>query len=243
MPIGLERDYRLRWMDFDRYGRFKPQAILDIFQDIATAQAEEMGISDKDLAPKGVFWVVTRVKIEIVNEPQYHERVIARTWPHTQTKLSFLRDYTIRTEEEELLVKATSEWVLVDAGKRSFASALLAYDGPKDFYDARSFESKPKKIKNFTEEPTKRVTIVPGYSDIDKNGHLNNAMYARLIIDALEPSDTRALKTFQIDYRHEVLAGKALTIEALVEDDAVKVRGLLEDGQTAFMALIETTGI
>lgn len=240
MPIGLERDYRLRWMDFDRYGRLKPQAILDIFQDIATIQAEDMGISDKDLAPKGVFWVVTRVKIEIVKEPQYHERVIARTWPHTQTKLSFLRDYTIRSESGDLLVKATSEWVLIDAEKRSFASALLAYDGPKDFYEARAFESKPKKIKNFTEEPTNSVVLVPGYSDIDKNGHLNNAMYARLVIDALDPADTRTLRTFQIDYRHEVLAGSSLAIETLIEDEAIKTRGLLEDGQIAFMSLIET---
>ncbi|MBQ1449332.1 MAG: hypothetical protein IIZ12_00145, partial [Eggerthellaceae bacterium] len=93
---------------------------------------------------------------------------------------------------------------------------------------------------NFTEEPTKSVVLVPGYSDIDKNGHLNNAMYARLVIDALDPADTRTLRTFQIDYRHEVLAGSSLTIETLIEDEAIKTRGLLEDGQIAFMSLIET---
>ena len=44
MTIAMERDYRLLWMHFDRYGRMQPAAILEIFQDLAIAHAEELGI-------------------------------------------------------------------------------------------------------------------------------------------------------------------------------------------------------
>ena len=240
MPIALEREYRLRWMDFDRYGRLKPQALLDIMQDVATIQAMDMRISDQDLRAKGVFWVVTRIKLEILAQPERFESVTVRTWPHTQTKLSFLRDFFIHNEAGDLIAKATSEWMLISYEKRSFASALLAYDGPQDFDEARAFESKPKKIKNLDAEPDSSIEVTPGFSDFDQNGHLNNAMYARLITDALALDETHGLKSLQIDYRHEVRAGSALTIQTLHEDGAIKVRGLLEDGQVAFMALVET---
>lgn len=241
MPIALECEYRLRWMDFDRYGRLKPQAILDIMQDVATIQAKEMRISDQDLRARGIFWVVTRIKLEILAQPQRLERVTVRTWPHTQTKLSFLRDFEVRNEAGDAIAKATSEWMVISLEKRSFASALLAYDGPQDFDEARAFESKPKKIKNFDAQPDASIEITPGFSDFDQNGHLNNAMYARIILDALELDEGRSIKSLQIDYRHEVLAGSTLAIQTVHEDDAVKMRGLLEDGQVAFMALLETS--
>ena len=34
MTIAMERDYRLLWMYFDRYGRMQPAAMLEIFQDL-----------------------------------------------------------------------------------------------------------------------------------------------------------------------------------------------------------------
>ena len=44
MGLEMELDYRLRWLDFDRYGRLQPVTVLDICQDMATLQAEDMGI-------------------------------------------------------------------------------------------------------------------------------------------------------------------------------------------------------
>ncbi|MBE6464114.1 MAG: hypothetical protein E7003_02100 [Eggerthellaceae bacterium] len=240
MLFTLERNYRLRWMDFDLYGHLKPQAALDLMQDVATIHAKEMGFSDEELRDKGIFWIVTRMKLTIVKQPERLSCVTVRTWPHTQTKLSFLRDFLITDESGELIAKATSEWMVVSIEKRSFASALLAYDGPKDFDEARTFESKPKKIKNLDKEPDSSISMTPGFSDFDQNGHLNNAMYARLILDAIELDENLSVESLQIDYRHEVLAGSTLILETLHEDRAIKVRGLGEDGQIAFMALVET---
>ena len=42
--LFLEKDYRLRTGDFDRYRRLHPTAVLDLFQDIGGLQAEMMGI-------------------------------------------------------------------------------------------------------------------------------------------------------------------------------------------------------
>ena len=240
MPIGLEREYRLRWMDFDRYSRLKPQAVFDILQDVATIQAKDMGIGDDVLLKNGVFWVVTRMKIQIVQNPQRHDCVIARTWPHTQTKLSFLRDYSIRGLDGTLLVKATSEWVLMDLKNRTFASPLTVYDGPQDFDEARSFASKPKKIKNFEEDPATGIRITPAFSEIDQNGHVNNAMYPKLVADVLAYGPGDAPNTLQIDFRHEIIAGSSITLYTCCDELGTRVKGVRDDGEIAFMALLSS---
>lgn len=239
MPLGLSLDYRLRWMDFDRYGRIQPFAVLDIFQDLATVQAEDMGIGRDDMMAKGVFWAVVRSKFEIVKPPSHYQVVTARTWPHTPTRFSFLRDFSMRDESGDLLVKATTEWVLMDIETRKFGSVKDYYDGPEDFDEARSFEKKPRKIADFEEGNRPVCTVVPSYSDIDANGHVNNARYASYVVDALDPGAEGSIKTFQLDYRHEVLPGVPLTVHTLVEDGRVLSKGVNPDGQIAFACAID----
>ena len=239
MALGLELDYRLRWMDFDNCGRMQPMAILDIFQDVATVQANDMGIGRDDMSKHGVFWAVVRTKLEIVRMPEHFQVVTVRTWPHTPTRFSFLRDFTMRDEEGELLVKATSEWVLMDVETRKFVSILDYIRGYDDLDEARAFDRKPRKIPDFQEGNRPVVTVVPSYSDIDLNGHVNNAVYATYAIDALNPDADIAMKTFQVDYRYEVLPGVPLQVHTLVEDDRVLSKGVNPDGKVAFASLIE----
>ena len=242
MSMSMELDYRLRWMDFDRHGRFQPTAALDIFQDVATIQAESMGIGRDAMVSRGVFWAVVRSKLEIVKTPSHFQVVTARTWPHTPTRFSFLRDFTMRDQAGDLLAKATTEWVLMDIESRKFASVKDYYDGPADFDEARAFERKPRKIADFEEGNRPAITVVPRYADIDINGHVNNARYANFAIDALNPDERHAVRTLQLDYRHEALANVPLVVHTLVEDGRVLSKGVNEDGIIAFASLIELAG-
>ena len=81
--------------------------------------------------------------------------------------------------------------------------------------------------------------MVPGYSDIDANGHVNNARYANFVIDALNPGEDGTVRTFQMDYRHEVLPGVPLSMHTLVEDGRVLSKGVNPAGEIAFACAID----
>lgn len=234
MPAVFETDYRLRWMDFDAEGRIQPSALLDIFQDAATLHANEIGLGRQEMTDRGVFWVITRIKYEVTKDPVHHQKIIARTWPHTPSKFSFMRDFAIRdAETDELLVKGTSEWMLLDMETRSIVSASNVYAG-FDLLEERNFEKKPRKIKDF-EAAEEAATVVPAYTDIDLNGHVNNSRYPNFAMNALNPGEAGCIHTFQIDFRHEVMPQEPLKLYTLVEDGAARVKGVREDGETAFM--------
>ncbi|MBO4364803.1 MAG: hypothetical protein J5804_00740 [Eggerthellaceae bacterium] len=234
MALSMQLDYRLRWMDVDRYGRIKPSAVLDILQDVATLQANSMGIGNADMQAKGVFWVVVRLKYEVVRQPHRLQVVTARTWPHTPSRMSFLRDFAVFDEEGELLIKASSEWVVLDIETRSFVRMTDIYDGPEDFCEDRAFERKPRKIASFEGNLKRSCTLLPQYCDMDQNGHVNNARYADLAMNALNPGPEGEIVSFQIDFRHEVLPDTLLDMQVLVEDGIARIKGVRDDGDIAF---------
>ncbi len=213
--------------------------MLDIFQDMATLHAEMIGIGHDEMLASGVLWAVVRTKLEIVRDPKYFQVVTVRTWPHSLSRFSFLRDFEMRDEEGNLLVQASQEWVLMDVSTRKFASAKDFYQGPTDFCEDRVFEKKARKSPDFDEGNRPACQIVPSYTDIDLNGHVNNAMYANFIVNALNPGSEGAIKTMQIDYRYEVHPNEPITVLTLVEDGRVLSKGVNADGTTAFAGLIE----
>lgn len=239
MEMELQLDYRLRWLDFDRYGRIQPVTIFDICQDMATIHANHMGIGRDGMMEKGVIWVVVRMKYEVVGELKHFQVVRVRTWPHTQTGFSFLRDFTFSDEEGNLLVKATSEWVLMNIETRKFARMKDHYDGPYEFCEDRAFESKPRKIAMFDEGNRPTYTVTPSFIDIDLNGHVNNARYLSFVMNALNPGEEGAIRTLQIDYRHEVMPDVPLTVHTLVDGSTALLKGVREDGEVAFACAIE----
>ena len=77
------------------------------------------------------------------------------------------------------------------------------------------------------------------FSDLDLNGHVNNARYANYVVNALNPTGEGFIKTLQIDYRHEVLAHAPLEMHTLVEDGHVLSKGINENGDVAFACAID----
>ncbi len=239
MTIGYEQTYQLRTGDFDRYAHLLPPSILDVFQDVAGVNAEQVpGMTWKELSDAGLFWVVTRIKYEVVETPALHEQVIARTWPLAPTRLGFQRDYTMRKLDGSLLVKCSSDWILMDYKTRSFASARDFYNGPDDFSEEKVFDKKLRKIKTFEPEDEGTQFDV-SFVDIDINGHVNNSKYPNFVLNALNLAEGETIKTFQIDYRHELRPGNKVTIHSKKEENIITSLGMNPEGDCMFETQIE----
>ena len=239
MALYGEQEYQLRLGDFDRYNRLQPAAILDIFQDIATIQANASGMGRDDMMAKGVFWIVTRTKYRMLSDPAFHSTVIASTWPHTPTRFSFLRDYRLTSTDGVVIAEGTSEWLLMEAETRKFASVLDHYEGSTDFVEDRTFDPKPRKIAQLPDENAPSLVVVPPYTDVDLNGHVNNARYANYAIAALDPGADGAIGTFQIDYRQEVREGEQLSVRYQTIDGCPIMAGYDSDNNVMFACRIE----
>lgn len=239
MTIGYEQTYQLRTDDFDRYSRLQPASVLDVFQDVAGVSAElTPGMTWREITDAGLVWVVTRIKYEVLDTPKLHEQVIARTWPLAPNRLGFQRDYTIKSLDGRLLVRGSSDWVMMDINTRSFASSLDFYKGPYDFSTETAFDTKLRRIRPFKPTDEGRI-ITPEFTDIDINGHVNNTRYASYVMNTWVPNEDEAIKTFQIDYRHEIRPGTSIRVHMQHKDGEVNFMGMSADDEHMFAAKLE----
>ena len=237
--VDLKVTVPLRITDFDRYGRLKPSAVLELFQEAATVQANVMDIGHDAMERRGVFWAVIRTYYEVIRQPELYSSVQIHTWPHSPSRFSFQRDYIMSSLDDEPLLRGTSEWVLMSPQTRQFVSLADVYEPPENLLEEKNFERKPRKIRDFDTSDATPYVVVPPYTSADINGHVNNSVYATSPFDAIAPGPEHDVRSFQIDFRHEVHTGDPLGIYTERDEGALLAKGVDAHGEIVFAARTE----
>ncbi len=232
-----QKEYILRAGDFDKFNRIKPSAVLELFQDAAGQHALELGVGFESMIKRSYMWVLVRVKFRIVSNPVCYQKVLIKTWPLAPNRLSYRREYSIENENGESLIQGGSEWVVMNSETRRLVADPNLYPFSEGFKEERMFETKIGKVSDFESLGTPRI-VNAGFSEIDINNHLNNTKYANYVMDAIAPIESDKLKTFQIDYRKEVLEGTELKIYHINKDNEKIAKGL-NNGETMFVCRLE----
>ena len=141
---------------FDFNNRLTAKSILNIFQDVASIHGEELGVGYEAMLEKNLYWVLSRIKFDIIKMPEINQTVVVETWPHVKGRIDFDRDMKICSEEGELLIIGTSKWCVIDTVNRM----LQRTDNI-----------------NYLGEPC---------LDINYEDRFNNTNYANLVLNAIE---------------------------------------------------------
>lgn len=228
----FEKEFSLRTGDFTCNHSLLPSAILDLFQTVAGEHANILGCGFNDLIKKGLIWVIVKTKYEVITQPPLFSRVRVKTWPLPPSRISFQREYLIEDESGNPLVKGTSDWVVVDSVSRKLASAKEVYPD-MEFCAEKMFEGRAPKIQDFgaTENP---YVIIPRFSQLDMNNHVNNTKYLNFALDSADISSNEEISSAQIEFRHEVLADTELNVYSTRIENEIICKGEDKDKQTMF---------
>lgn len=232
------KDYTLRANDFDKYDRLLPSSVLSLFQDAAGQHGEQIGVGFHEMLEKNYLWVVVRLKYGILKAPKRYSKVTIKTWPFEPKRFSYRREYLITDESGEKLIIGSSEWVIIDSNKRSLVSAPDLYKIDGVYYEEMLLDKKMGKVPDFGAVGTP-YTVTPGFTELDLNNHVNNTKYANYVLDAISPTESDTIKTFQIDYRKEVLEGEPLEIFSTRQDGSILAKGLNKDGDIMFACKLD----
>lgn len=131
---------------------------------------------------RGLGWVITQHEIWVHRYPRQDEEIYVTTEADTYNKYFCYRNFYMHDIEGNELMKMTSVFVLMDLQERHIVAV------PDEVIGVYQAE-KITKIKRFDpipnlEDPNSQQYRVR-FSDIDGNGHVNNAKYLDWFMDVL----------------------------------------------------------
>ena len=225
----FEKEFELRISDFDCFDKIKPSVILDFFQDVAGEHADILSVGFDDLIKKDLIWVLVRTKYEIIKEPTLYSKIKVRTWPHPKGRIDFDRDYLILDENNNVLIKGTSKWVIVNYKTRRL-SLTKDIDFNIEFYQEKNYLEPFNKLQDFElDDLFISFNYQTLFTDLDHNGHVNNIKYADMILNSIDFNENDNIKLFEIDYIKELKKENSITTYYKKENNTILIKGISEE--------------
>ena len=219
---------------FDMNDNISAKAVLNIFQDVASCHAEMIGVGFEKMLKQNYYWVLSRIKFDVLKQPHVNQVVVVETWPHEKGRIDFDRDMRILSEDGEVLIKATSKWCLIDTTSRTLQRTdNVDYDG--EVYTEVNYAEKFARIK-FDESLLSEVfDYRVKFCDLDHNKHMNNTNYATLVLNAAK---NKIFSHFEINFVNECLFDDVIEVKRIESNEGEVIVGTVGD-KHAFVSLVK----
>ena len=182
MELLYSLNFKILASSVDRYGRLKPAIMLSYIQEVAGVHGSALGASYDALAQRGLFWAIIRQKVQITRVPLEGETIRLETWAMPATRTYFPRSTVAYDADGKEIFRSLSMWILMDMKNRSMVLPGKSGIEVQGLLTGSELKA-PGSLapKNLTHITPRRV----GYSDLDRNGHMNNTRCLEWIGDLL----------------------------------------------------------
>lgn len=208
----------------DKYHRLSLFELLRIFTDAAVEDFNQRCMSYDTLTDSDVGILLSKQAFRFHKMPVGNQKITVRTWEEKPEALTFARTYEIYdTESGELLVSGDSRWLLVDLSKRRLMPLKMftMRVPPENTTEHDCLKADKISIPENLSPLCKRPIW---YSDIDGNGHMNNARYGAFVIDCLpEEYQKKEFSDFRINYNKEAVQGEMIELFGSFNDSEKKI--------------------
>lgn len=218
-------------------------AVLRHQQEAGEEHLAPAGLGWCDLEKEGIAFVASRWHAAIRRLPRMGEAVTLTTWHRERKGPRFLRCYQWHDSQGNLLLEGVMQFALVSvADHRLLRGDEFARLVPPEEAVRGVTCSDPGRFALPELSPAGEYRV--RWSDIDRNGHMNNTRYADLLWDFLPVGlQGRHPVDVQLYFAGESRQGDTLAIEAGQDEAACCIRGTTDRGVTFVARVAFSDGI
>jgi len=220
-PIFV-KEYEITDAAVDCFGRLKPSMLLFFCQDVAGHHCKILGADYDTLAQKNLIWAIIRQKVQITRLPRSGETLRIETWPMPTTRTCYPRSTVAYDESGKELFRSISLWVLMDRSSRAMILPGKSGVDVQGLLTGTELATPGSLAPREMEQLHKRQVC---YTDLDRNGHMNNTKYLDWVSDLLPSSfhHEKKVREFTVCYHAEAREGETLHMSWQVKDDMLQV--------------------
>ena len=221
-------------------------------QEAAERSSSKDGYGTDFLRENNICWIILRMHLKFNRLPSWHEQFTIRTWGTDLKKISYGRDFEIRSEDGALIGQATSTWILADMGthrpviarKRPELPPYDPTDRPKVFGEdcPKLVFPEREEVEKITSKPV--ISKYADFSELDRNLHVNNSRYTAWAYDVLYKYgiDVDSVSEIIINYVAEVKAGEKVDLFLVEQEGSMLICGYKNEDVKAFCVEIRLGG-
>lgn len=206
--------YSVTLYDAGPGGTIKIPVLFNYFQGVTGAHVNTIGFGGSDILQKGYSWVISRYRLSITKLPSLYDKFIITTWRSGENGYFAIREFIVTDEENNILMLATSSWMLLNIFKMVPVKPSELFPG---------YPMNPERALNENFLPMDTILQVEyekefsvRRSDLDMNRHVNNSIYTSWIIETGEDiNEGKTLKDIVINFKNETRYGENVISQAL----------------------------
>ena len=206
--------YKISSFHTDASSRLFVHQMLNFFQDAAHNHADGFGFGQKQLVNHDLFWVLSRLTIEILSLPKLGDEIELSTWVKSIRGSISEREFSISLDGQ-VLVNASSLWFCLSGQSHKPARLPDEYTNLMDINNTYATRSGSEKVVEDAERDRSRgIHVTAHYSDIDMVDHVNNATYARWMMDEIPVhyQQRNTINKLNINYLGECFVGDQVKV-------------------------------
>jgi acyl-CoA thioester hydrolase len=236
MPLTHQRAFRIRHYECNLHGFARYASYLNYMQEAAFDASAAAGYDLARYASMGCHWLVRETDIQYRQPLRYGESVQVKTWVADFRRVRSRRAYELRVVgSSELVAEASTDWVFLDSATGH--PVTIPLDMMKAFFpEGVPSEAPPRRRFASGSMPSTGAFSLErqvAWSDVDRAGHVNNAVYLAYVEDAEAqvaaasgwPHERMAAEGFtlvarrhQIEYRQPAVLGDELDLTVWLSD-------------------------
>lgn len=238
MELMYTQEFHILGSSVDRYGRLKPSMLLYYIQEVAGIHGSALGASFEALAARDLFWAIIRQKVQITRLPMAGETIRLETWAMPATRTNYPRSTVAYDAQGNELFRAIGMWVLMDVNTRAMVLPGKSGVTVQGLLTGSELKAPGSLVPKALTNTDHRVVR---YSDLDRNGHMNNTRCLEWLLDLL-PSEfhkDHIPAEFTVCYHSEAREGDALALHWQVLEGGVLLVDAFRDDQRIFTAQVK----
>lgn len=208
----FKKNYKIKFYETDFTTKIKMHSIINYMQETSSLHSELLGDGYEALGEKGMYWVVSRIKINMIKYPKWNEDIIIETWPSGLDKMFYIRGFRIYNKDGEHIGDIDAAYLLISKNspfphkpKEDEFKYKVIKDRYKNYKRMDKFRLKKEEGKLVAKRKVR-------YNDIDLNNHVNNAKYVEWVEDCFDTSDFREkrIESLQVNFIKEAKEGQKI---------------------------------
>ena len=197
-----------------------PLTLLYYLEDAAIAHSESVGYGLAQVKAEELAWLLNRWHLQMDRYPKLGEKVIIETWPSSFERFYGRREFLIKNMNREIIGRATTLWIFYNIATKRPSRIRTEF--------GKVYGLDPLRAINDPFDPLLAIGVGAGEceqefsvrrSDIDTNGHVNNANYLQWMLEVV-PEDiyqNTQLASLEIQYKKETTYGSRIRSKCQIE--------------------------